>query len=101
MRSSGHGPGPGTGRGRAVTLRFAKSADQDLSSVIGGPVSAEENGQVVAVFRGTTYLSADAAAPAERPDHPAHRRGHPDSEGGHPTEKVTVDEETVSARPQP
>ena len=39
-----------------VTLRFVKSADQDLSVTVDS-VSAEENGQVVAVFRGTTYLS--------------------------------------------
>lgn len=40
----------------SVTLRFVKSADQDLSVTVDS-VSAEENGQVVAVFRGTTYLS--------------------------------------------
>lgn len=40
----------------SVTLRFAKSADQDLSVTVDS-VSAEENGQVVVVFRGTTYLS--------------------------------------------
>lgn len=40
----------------SVTLRFAKSTDQDLPVTVDS-VSAEENGQVVVVFRGTTYLS--------------------------------------------
>ena len=39
----------------SVTLRFAKSTDQDLPVTVDS-VSAEENGQVVVVFRGTTYL---------------------------------------------
>ena len=40
----------------SVTLRFAKSADQDLSVTVDS-VSAEENGQVVVVFRGAARAS--------------------------------------------
>lgn len=71
----------------SVTLRFAKSADQDLSVTVDS-VSAEENSQVVVVFRGTTYLSQltllrqQSAQIIRRI-----RRGHPDSQGGHPDGK--------------
>ena len=39
-----------------LTLRFAKSVQRDLSVTVSS-VSAEENGKVVVVLRGTTYLS--------------------------------------------